>query len=379
MKKLHSAIGDPPGEGIFPCRNALLDALPSLGSLQDQQVPSGILLRWGEQLDWPRSMLEGTSLEKSSALPRHIRLRDDLVIVANLLDQFGPIGLLETLWTDYAVAADSEAMATISAGPGVAAVTHYFIEAINMSNPHIRISTSKQQQGGQFQISLVADIGPTGQFLEHAITVSLARIALQLHPLMRQLTIEKGDWPRLHLRGASPETVRAMRKFGRIEVFEAEDRTTLFLPKSIFEYANKNYDPDIWSRAVRDLRRHAAQDVSALSLDALRLNLRQSLKLRQRVPTLEEYSHDLALSPRTMSRRLADHGVSFRKLVNDERMALAKQYLGSTEDQIERIAIRLGYSTANSFGRAFKKYFGSSPADWRATGQQDALAQPDGT
>jgi AraC-like DNA-binding protein len=73
---------------------------------------------------------------------------------------------------------------------------------------------------------------------------------------------------------------------------------------------------------------------------------------------------ELAVSPRTLKRRLAEHGTSFSALVEEQRRdrAFALLRAGLT---VEEIAARLGYSDAANFTRAFRRWTGKSPRAWR--------------
>ena len=73
----------------------------------------------------------------------------------------------------------------------------------------------------------------------------------------------------------------------------------------------------------------------------------------------------LGLHPRTLSRRLGQRGTSFRRLVDDERLARARRLL-ETGSTVEQVAHRLGYSDGTAFARAFKRWTGSTPAAYRA-------------
>jgi AraC-like DNA-binding protein len=69
----------------------------------------------------------------------------------------------------------------------------------------------------------------------------------------------------------------------------------------------------------------------------------------------------LAMSSRTMQRRLREEGTAFRDLVADVRVELAKRAVASGTESIEAIADRLGFSDASAFRRAFKRRTGVSP------------------
>lgn len=75
----------------------------------------------------------------------------------------------------------------------------------------------------------------------------------------------------------------------------------------------------------------------------------------------------LAMSPRTLQRRLRDEGTGFRDVVADVRVELAKRAITAGTDSIESIADALGFSDASAFRRAFKRSTGLSPRDFAST------------
>lgn len=73
----------------------------------------------------------------------------------------------------------------------------------------------------------------------------------------------------------------------------------------------------------------------------------------------------LNLSRRSMQRHLADEGTSFAQLLETKRRRLAETYLRNGALAISEIAYLLGYSEQANFTRAFKRWFGESPTQFR--------------
>jgi AraC-like DNA-binding protein len=84
-----------------------------------------------------------------------------------------------------------------------------------------------------------------------------------------------------------------------------------------------------------------------------------------RFPDLDTMASILAMSSRTLRRRLDAEGKSYRDILNDVRQRLAISYLRTTDLTSEEIAIRLGYSEPASFRHAFVRWTGSSPGEYR--------------
>ena len=87
--------------------------------------------------------------------------------------------------------------------------------------------------------------------------------------------------------------------------------------------------------------------------------------LRDGTPKLERVAKSLAVSPRTLQRRLEKHGLDFKKLVHDTRRQFALEYLQDSDNTLTQIAFLLGYSEVSAFNRAFKRWTGSTPLDYR--------------
>ncbi|ASR01218.1 HTH-type transcriptional repressor of iron proteins A [Gordonia rubripertincta] len=78
------------------------------------------------------------------------------------------------------------------------------------------------------------------------------------------------------------------------------------------------------------------------------------------LPTMDEVARDLHMDVRTLRRKLAADGTSYRTIANEARSSLAAELLreGNT---VDRTAALLGYYDAASFSAAFKRWFGVSP------------------
>ena len=74
---------------------------------------------------------------------------------------------------------------------------------------------------------------------------------------------------------------------------------------------------------------------------------------------------ELNLSERSMQRRLKEHKTTFRFLLDGVREMVAKQYIENPMNRMSDIAFLLGFSEQSAFSRAFKKWTGKSPVEYR--------------
>jgi AraC-like DNA-binding protein len=72
------------------------------------------------------------------------------------------------------------------------------------------------------------------------------------------------------------------------------------------------------------------------------------------------------MEPRTLFRRLEREELTFRKLVDEVRYEVARHLLADTSLAMTEIAAVLDYSEATAFARAFRRWSGLTPMNWRA-------------
>lgn len=82
--------------------------------------------------------------------------------------------------------------------------------------------------------------------------------------------------------------------------------------------------------------------------------------------SIETVARELALSKRTLQRRLFEEGTSWQKVLDRSRQLLARHYLCNTNLGATELSFLLGFEDPNSLFRAFKRWEGTSPEAWRS-------------
>ena len=152
-----------------------------------------------------------------------------------------------------------------------------------------------------------------------------------------------------------------------------------------FFRADLGFDEPTWSMSFRasdmELPLEAADETLAGYLDevaALRLEeLPKDESFTERVrrvawshlsegqPTVARVASELAVSGRTLQRRLREEGHSFAEVVETLRREKAEALLGDKNLAIYEVGYLLGYSDATAFYRAFRRWYGKSPREYR--------------
>lgn len=96
---------------------------------------------------------------------------------------------------------------------------------------------------------------------------------------------------------------------------------------------------------------------------------RLTLWIEQRLPDGEPAQADAAaecnMSTRSLQRRLNDEGLTWKQLVENTRKTLVERHLRTPGMSITQMAFLLGFSEVSAFSRAFKKWYGVSPSQFR--------------
>lgn len=82
-------------------------------------------------------------------------------------------------------------------------------------------------------------------------------------------------------------------------------------------------------------------------------------------PSLAVSARLLYVTPRTLHRRLLDEGTSYRKQLESVRQTLAAEHLRADRFSLQEVAYRLGYTDLSNFRRAFKRWHGATPTEFR--------------
>jgi AraC-like DNA-binding protein len=97
--------------------------------------------------------------------------------------------------------------------------------------------------------------------------------------------------------------------------------------------------------------------------------------LRDGEPRIGEVAQRLGMTARTLQRRLQDEALAFTTLVDEARMQMARRYLSDPALSIAEVSFALGYSEPSAFTRAFKRWSGSAPAEYREAARAGPAAQ----
>ncbi|NGX17234.1 AraC family transcriptional regulator [Wenzhouxiangella sp. XN24] len=256
----------------------------------------------------------------------------------------------------------------LAASPTLASAIRLGLQYVDLTHTFLRW---RFERGGP-EAALVMQAGaPLGE-LE---TFLVERDAAAAATLLEDLTGRRGG-----LAGAEfayPAPARAARYdtvFGCRPTFGA-GRHALRLSAAMLEQPLPGGDPVMAAAAEAQCHR-LLEGLSPAGGLATRLR-RHLLDHPGRLPTQDETARHLGLSRRSLRRRLAEEGTSFRALADEVRFGLVAGYLENTGLALDEIAARTGFSDAANLSHAFRRWTGTTPGTWRAGRRPGHASQPD--
>jgi AraC-like DNA-binding protein len=122
-------------------------------------------------------------------------------------------------------------------------------------------------------------------------------------------------------------------------------------------------------RSVKEFLRTAPESILVKYKNGSSLSARIRRRLRQllpgEVPDFETLAAELNMTTATLRRRLHEEGTSYQGIKDQLRRDLAIGYLSHSGRSVMDIALELGFSERSAFHRAFRKWTGASPGEFR--------------
>jgi AraC-like DNA-binding protein len=122
-------------------------------------------------------------------------------------------------------------------------------------------------------------------------------------------------------------------------------------------------------RSVKEFLRTAPESILVKYKNGSSLSARIRRRLRQSLPTevpdFDRLAAEFNLTSATLRRRLNEEGASYQGIKDQLRRDLAISYLSHSGRSVMDIALELGFSERSAFHRAFRKWTGASPGEFR--------------
>jgi AraC-like DNA-binding protein len=142
---------------------------------------------------------------------------------------------------------------------------------------------------------------------------------------------------------------------------EVAEEDAMFISDAQWNLDNPQRDPMLH-------RLMLAQDVAARLPESDFLGSLQAAigsAMHRGDPSIGRVATRLGFTPRTLQRRLEDDQLTFQQVLEDLRKDMACQYLSASQLSLTEISGLLAYTDTTAFGRAFRRWTGRTPAEYR--------------
>jgi AraC-like DNA-binding protein len=162
----------------------------------------------------------------------------------------------------------------------------------------------------------------------------------------------------------APPDISEHERIFECPVFFGCDACRMVLARAVWDMPRTGSDPHLFAvlethaRMLLDQVPHPDDIVNSVAQAIAE-------ELRGGNPQLETVAKRLAMSPRTLQRRLRERGVLFNDLLDTARFRAAKTYLAKSDVAGTEVAFLLGFVEQSSFNRAFKRWSGQTPTEYR--------------
>ena len=232
-------------------------------------------------------------------------------------------------------------------------VTRY----LTLRAPHLKVSRHRLEGKARYTVSCDVDMGPLQGFILDATLFGCVFMGAQL-------TGAPVDGTRIIRRGPEPHYFPRFRQIIPVPVEYEAPEDALIIPESRLALPIRFTDDQL-AAASRAQCEEALQRLTEDACFASRV--RRVIETSHPFPPkLARVAGTLFVSERTLKRRLQEEDASFQNLVDQVRLDRAGELLTSTGMNLSQIADALGYADAANFTRAFKRWTGISPSQYRS-------------
>nr|WP_272887635.1 AraC family transcriptional regulator [Stutzerimonas stutzeri] len=237
-------------------------------------------------------------------------------------------------------------------------------EALYASNYRGSSSFHEDASGAWLRFYSISPYNAYNRFVVDTVLASwisqLARLSAQpLVPMAVHIEFEAPDY-----------APRYDALFGRPVSFAAQ-ANQLQLDQATLALRNPEHCPGTWRHLLELCEAELERRTRTRSLRERVAQLLGPL-LKGQEPDLQQIAARLQMPAWTLRRKLADESSSYRAILNDTRRDLAMAYIRDTDSAFGEIAWLLGFSSAEAFQRAFKRWSGQTPGDYRRAQRRGA-------
>ncbi len=238
-------------------------------------------------------------------------------------------------------------------GDALAKVSEYF----PLINNVVRLPFLVGPRSVTFAVEAPSDPAVISRpYAEYVLGAVFLRTRFNMHQPYRLARVEFAH--------PQPASIREHERIFACPVVFGADLCQLVISREVWDSPRTGADPTLFSVLDGHARTLLDQQPAATTIVG-RVRETIGAELRGGDPRLASVARHLAMSPRTLQRRLSEHGAIFNEVLDAMRIGAAKSYLAQRNIATAEIAYLLGFAEQSSFNRAFKRWTGQTPGEFR--------------
>ena len=314
-------------------------------------VPVGyhrsVLQQLGDTPERRAALLRGTGLcLDGSQEEEAVNLHAAMVLVENLCREFGeewPLRVLVAWGCAMQGALEVAARSAPNIGESLEIVARF---------AHVRapcLATTSIKEDSHRAIVLRPAIAMSGVAWRSRMMIAM----LSMGSILAEILQEDAAGLRFDIAWPMPGYVEKLRAALPGEVNFLSEDSAIVAPASLCARPSPFADRDLLARSVAQLE-SAAKRVAGVNMVPLRLE--NLLHIHKERPSADHAARLLGMSRRTLARRLAEHGLSYRSLLERVLKQRADELANSSKVSRAELADALGYSEPTSLSRARRRW-----------------------
>ena len=234
------------------------------------------------------------------------------------------------------------------------------LDALNALSQHLSIHTPTpvtiEDYGQLTGINFINILPLSRQSYSNEMAMAQAMV------IMKTLCGNQFKPKSVHFNHARKSDSTIYERIFRSPVHFEQSKTELIFDSELNNQPILRADPllkEILTRQIEQIKTDESMDIRSQVEPLIRRSL-QSQRYQ-----IDRVAKHLFLHPRTLQRKLKDAGMNYSKIVEDIRKDVATERLKNSNITIMQLSDYLGYNDNTAFTRAFKKWFGETPVQWR--------------
>jgi AraC-like DNA-binding protein len=347
-----------------PAQASVRQAVAQLGHLADRTVLPGQLKFFAERLGWPEWLFDGTSHQglAKGEFPRRLTVRDDLLLAANIVDAGAANHVIAFLDAEERLPDSPSVALALLAEPTLGLSLKKLGHLLGEQNPYIDFQFSEEADLIRLAVDYCTPLGEVADFISAIALVVLRQAVRSIAPSAI-----------LHLRLEIMPSMESLMMYNSAlldcgDMMLTSGPAAITLPVLWNDYRNSVHNPalrPLIEAAIEKTVASMAADQSVTEL--VRARIVTTFDQGRSVLRLKQITTEMAMPMRTIVRRLHNEGSSFHDLLESERKRRAGTLIADQQIALKVIAEQLGFPDVSSFGRAFKRWYGTSPGRYRAS------------